>query len=81
MGKRAEDYIPENILASAKNAGLNTPLWYAGGQNNPNYTRKKTFEDLIAEAAKATTNSRMAEDVGGVSVDSELHVRPINEQE
>jgi hypothetical protein len=26
MGRRAEDYIPANILAAAEKAGLSTPL-------------------------------------------------------
>jgi hypothetical protein len=47
MGRRAEDYIPANILAAAEKAGLSTPLWYVGRANNPDHKRQKTLKILL----------------------------------
>jgi lambda repressor-like predicted transcriptional regulator len=46
---RAEDWIPANILAAAKRAGLSTPTWYVG-RGGPPRPRKKTLDDLARES-------------------------------
>jgi hypothetical protein len=56
MGRRAEDYIPQNILAAAEKAGLSTPLWYVGRSNNPDHKRQKTLKDIIAEVEAEIKN-------------------------
>lgn len=53
MAKRASEWIPENILAAAQKAGLSVPLWYVGRNNgHEHHGRKKTFEDLVADAGE-----------------------------
>lgn len=58
MARRASDWIPENVLAAAQKAGLSVPLWYVGrstGQGRQR--RRKTFEDLVADAERDATRS------------------------
>lgn len=48
MRRRATDWIPGNILAAARQAGLSTPLWYIGRTKGPSRPRQKTLADLAA---------------------------------
>jgi hypothetical protein len=83
MGRRAEDYIPANILAAAEKAGLSTPLWYVGRANNPDHKRQKTLEDIIAEveAEQAAERDMREKALGEVTTSSEIQMMNINEQE
>jgi hypothetical protein len=83
MGRRAEDYIPENILAAAAKAGLSTPLWYAGGANNPDHKRQKTLGDIIAEvdAEQGAERDMREKAIGEVTTSSEIQIKSISEQE
>jgi hypothetical protein len=81
MGRRAEDYIPQNILAAAEKAGLSTPLWYVGRANNPNHKRQKTLEDIIAEveAEQASERDTREKTLGEVATSSEAQIKNIDE--
>jgi hypothetical protein len=84
MGKRVEDYIPQNVLAAAEKAGLSTPLWHVGGgANNPEHKRQKTFEDIVAEveADQAVERVMREKALGEVTTSSEIQFKNINEQE
>lgn len=53
MAKPASEWIPLNILAAAKRAGLSAPLWYVGRNNgHETHERKQTLADLEREAER-----------------------------
>ena len=54
MPKRADDYIPDDIQAAARAAGLSTPLWYIGRANGHEHVeRPKTPDQIVREARAA----------------------------
>jgi hypothetical protein len=61
MSKRASAWIPQNVLAAAKRAGLTTLLWYVGRSRGPAAPRKKTLQDLEREAESRWNDEAPAE--------------------
>lgn len=59
MARKARDWIPENILQAARQAGLSTPLWYVGRTRGKPSRNHKTLAQLAAEGrAKADEEKR-----------------------
>jgi hypothetical protein len=52
MGRKARDWIPENILQAAHQAGLTTPLWYIGRTKGTPSRNHKTLQQLAEEGRK-----------------------------
>lgn len=53
MGRSAEQHIPADVLAAAKRAGLDTPLWYVGRSNGHEGKHlDRTLDDVVQDANK-----------------------------
>jgi hypothetical protein len=61
MGRRAVDWIPDNILAAARQAGLGTPLWYVGRTKGQRHCRQKTLADLADEGRGEMSDTTVVE--------------------
>lgn len=51
MGRSAEQHIPADVLAAAKRAGLDAPLWYVGRSNGHEGKHLDQTLDEVVEAA------------------------------
>jgi hypothetical protein len=75
MARKFPDSIPSDIYATANRAGLGIPTFgYLGALNDPNYIRKKTFEDLVAEAKDAAKQADQEKTLGEAAMSSEIRV-------
>lgn len=51
MGRSADQHIPADVLAAAKRAGLDTPLWYVGRSNGHEGKRlDRTLDEVVEDA-------------------------------
>jgi hypothetical protein len=74
MGRKAKDWIPENIRQSAYQAGLNPngALWYVGRTAVPkDYVRQKTLHDLALEGRAEA--ARIADEALSTEVELNLN--------
>jgi hypothetical protein len=56
MARPAEEHIPADVLAAAKRAGVEPPLWYVGRSNgHEGLSLDRSFDEVV-EAARGHRN-------------------------
>jgi hypothetical protein len=67
MRQKASEVIPRHVLDAAAEAGISSPMWYAGSQVRPGFTPAYGLSKVVREAreraAQEQTSAVLASEI------------------